>query len=112
MGGFQGFRNTPKRNQLWRAVIEKKAADVKKTTLLSLHDGSKGMKHTRYFLMLPSIVKTLEAISHERLFQNQYSNTPWNWNGESRNKACSLLNAVLRFPFLITQVTAMKYLSS
>ena len=61
--------------------------------------------------MLPSIVKTREAISHERLFQNQYSNTPWNWNGKSRNKACSLLNAVLKFPFLITQVTAMKNLS-
>ena len=61
--------------------------------------------------MLPSVVKTLEAISHERLFQNQYSNTTWNWNGESRNKASSLLNAVLRFPFLIPQVTAMKYLS-
>ena len=50
MGGFQGFRNPPKRNQLLHAVIEKEAADTKKTTLLSLHDGSKGMKHTRYFL--------------------------------------------------------------
>ena len=52
MGGFQGFRNPPKRNQLLHAVIEKEAADTKKTTLLSLHDGSKGMKHTRYFLTL------------------------------------------------------------
>ena len=39
------------------------------------------------------------------------SSTPWNWDGESRNKASSLLNAVLRFPFLITQVTAMKGVS-
>ena len=50
MGGFQGFRNPPKRNQLLHAVIEKEAADTKKTTLLSLHDGSKGMKHTRHYL--------------------------------------------------------------
>ena len=50
MGGFQEFRNPPKRNQLLHAVIEKEATDTKKTTLLSLHDGSKGMKHTRYFL--------------------------------------------------------------
>ena len=89
------------------------------------------MKHEIFFDMLPSFVQTLEAISHEQLFQNQYNSTPWNWDGESRNKAsfgaCAwefpdwlskadsvmwLLNAVLRFPFLITQVTAMKYLSS
>ena len=64
-----------------------------------------------FFDMLPSIVKTLEAISHEQLFQNQYSSTPWNGEAESRNKASSLSNAVLRFPSLITQVTAMKCLS-
>ena len=39
---------------------------------------------------------------------SQYSSTPWNLYGESQNKACLLLNAVLRFPFLINQVTAMK----
>ena len=39
------------------------------------------------------------------------SSTSLNWDGESRNKASSLLNAVLTFPFLVPQVTAMKGVS-
>ena len=43
-GRFKRFRNPPKRNQLLRSVIEKEAPNAMKTRLLSLHDGSKGMK--------------------------------------------------------------------
>ena len=35
-GGFQGFQNVPKQNQLLSAVIEKEALKAKKATLLSL----------------------------------------------------------------------------
>ena len=47
--GSRGSGTPSQRNQLLRAVIEKEAANAKKTTLLSLQDGSKGMKHTRFF---------------------------------------------------------------
>ena len=113
--GFQGFRIPAKRNHLLREVIEKEASNAKKTTLLSLCRTRWVERHEAYevsFDMLPSIVETLEAISHEQLhmIQNQYSSSPWNWDAESRNKASSLLNAVLRFPSLIAQVTAIKCL--
>ena len=67
--GSQGFQNLPKQNQLLSAAIEKEAPNAKKTTLSSLCRTRWIEWHKAYdeifFDMIPSIVKTLEAISHK-----------------------------------------------
>ena len=108
------FKYSPKRNKLLIAVIEKESPEASKTTLHNLcrtrwverHEA-----HEVFFALFPSILRALEAMANERLFANQYGDTAWNWDTESRNKANSLLNAVSNFAFIITQVTTMKCLS-
>ena len=110
-GRVPGVPEDPKRNQLLRAVIGKEAANAKKQRFWVYKMGPKAWSIRGIFWHVTFYRQDTWGHLPERLFQYQYINTPWNWNGESRNKACSLLNAVLRFPFLITQVTAMKCLS-
>jgi len=50
-------------------------------------------------------------MSNERLFANQFGETAWNWDTDSKSKANSLLHAVSNFEFIITQITTMKCLS-
>lgn len=108
------FKYSPKRNKLLLAVIEKETPEASKTTLLNLcrtrwverHEA-----HEVFFALFPSIVRALEAMSNERLFANQFGETAWNWDADSKSKANSLLHAVSNFQFVITQVTTMKCLS-
>ena len=53
----------------------------------------------------------IEAMSNEGLFGNQFGETAWNWDTDSKSKANSLLHAVSNFEFIITQITTMKCLS-
>jgi len=50
-------------------------------------------------------------MSNERLFANQFGETAWNWETDSKSKANSLLHAVSNFEFIITHITMMKCLS-
>ncbi|XP_044170439.1 zinc finger MYM-type protein 1-like [Acropora millepora] len=108
------FKYSPKRNKFLLVVIEKETPEASKTTLLSLcrtrwverHEA-----HEVFFALLPSILKALEAMSNERLFADQFGETTWNWETDSKSKANNLLHAVSNFEFIITQITTMKCLS-
>ena len=108
------FKYSPKRNKFLLVVIEKETPEASKTTLLSLcrtrwverHEA-----HEVFFALLPSILKALEAMSNERLFADQFGETTWNWDTDSKSKANNLLHAVSNFEFIITQITMMKCLS-
>jgi len=50
-------------------------------------------------------------MSNERLFANQFGETAWNWDTDSKSKENSLLHAVPNFEFIIIQITTMKCLS-
>ena len=107
------FKYSPKRNKFLPAVVEKETPEASKT-LLSLcrtrwverHEA-----HEVFFALLPSILRALEAMSNERLFGDQFGETAWNWDTDSKRKAKKLLQAVSNFEFIITQITTMKCLS-
>ena len=96
------------------ALIEKETPDASKTTLLSLcrtrwvetHEA-----HEVFFALLPSILRALEAMSNERLFADQFGETAWNWDTDSKSKANNLLHAVSNFEVIITQIATVKCLS-
>lgn len=74
--------------------------------------GLKGIEaHEVFFAVLPSILTALEAMSNERLFANQFGETVWNWDTDSKSKAKSLLHPVSNFEFIITQIMTTKCLS-
>ena len=50
-------------------------------------------------------------MSNERLFADQFGETAWNWDTDSKSKANNLLHAVSNFEFIITQITTVKCLS-
>ena len=66
--------------------------------------------HEVFFARLSSILRALEAMSNERLFADQFGETAWNWDTDSKSKANNLLHTVSDFEFIITQITTMKYL--
>ena len=67
--------------------------------------------HEVFFAVLPSILRALEAMSNERLFADQFGETAWNWDTDSKSKANNLLHAVSNFEFIIAQITTMKCFS-
>ena len=67
--------------------------------------------HEVFFALLPSILRALEAISNERRFADQFGETAWNWDTDSKSKENNLLHAVSNFEFIIAQITTMKCLS-
>ena len=50
-------------------------------------------------------------MSNERLFADQFGETAWNWDTDSKSKANNLLHVVSNSEFIITQITMMKCLS-
>ena len=110
------FKYSPKRNKVFLAVIEKETPEASKTMLLSLcrtRWAERHAGHEVFFGLLPSILRVLEAtcMSNERLFADQFGETAWNWDTDSKSKANNLLHAVSNFEFIITQITTMKCLS-
>ena len=107
------FKYSPKRNKFLLAVIEKETPEASKTTLLSLCRTrwvERQEAHEVFFALLPSILKALEAMSNKRLFADQFGETAWNWDTDSKSKANYLFHAVSNFEFIITQITTMKCL--
>ena len=104
------FKYSPKRNKFFLAVIEEETPEASKTTLLSLCRTRWVERHEAHAL-LPSILRALEAMSNEQLFADQFGETAWNWDTDSKRKANNLLHAVSNFEFIITQITTMKCLS-
>jgi len=83
------FRYSPKRNKFLLAVNEKETPEASKTTLLSLCRTrwvEKHEAHEVFFALLPSILRALEAMSNKRLFANQFGETAWNWDTDSKSK--------------------------
>ena len=108
------FQYSPKHNMFLLATIEEETPEGSKTTFLRLcrtrwverHEA-----HEVFFAVLPSILTALEAMSNERLFANQFGETVWNWDTDSKSKAKSLLHPVSNFEFIITQIMTTKCLS-
>ena len=94
---MQFFKYSPKRDKFLLAVIEKET---------ERHEA-----HEVFFARLSSILRALEAMSNERLFADQFGETAWNWDTDSKSKANNLLHEVSNFEFIITQITTMKCLS-
>ena len=111
---MQFFKYSPKRDKFLLAVIEKETPEASETTLLSLSRTrwvERHEAHEVFFALLPSILRALAAMSNERLFADQFGETAWNWDTDSKSKANNLLHAVSNFEFIITQITTMKCLS-
>ena len=61
-----------------------------------------------FFALFLSILRALEALSNERLFGNQFGETAWNWDTDSKSKANGLLHALYKVEFIISLLTTMK----
>ena len=61
-----------------------------------------------FLALFLSILRALEAMSNERLFENQFGETAWNWDTDSKSKANGLLHALHKVEFIITLLTTMK----
>ena len=61
-----------------------------------------------FLALFLSILRVLEAMSNERLFENQFGETAWNWDTDSKSKANGLLHALHKVEFIITLLTTMK----
>ena len=68
------FKYSPKRNELLLEVIEIESPDSKKKTVRSLCKTKWVERHEAYevfYDLLPSVLRALEVIANERLFENQ-----------------------------------------
>ena len=111
---MQFFKYSPKRDKFLLAVIEKETPEASEIRLLSLSRTrwvERDEANEVFFALLPSILRALVAMSNERLFGDQFGETAWNWDTDSKRKAKKLLQAVSNFEFIITQITTMKCLS-
>ena len=113
------YRNPPleiPRDEIFVFEEQQKKIDLKmhRTLYLSLCRTQwveRHKVHEVFFAVLPSILRALEAMSNERLFADQFGETAWNWDTDSKSKANNLLHAVSNFEFIIAQITTMKWFS-
>ena len=116
--GFQGFRNVPPPTPVWvrtMAIISMEYSPKRKkrllTTFLDLCRTQWVERHAAqevFLALFLSILRALEAMSNERLFENQFGETAWNWDTDSKSKANGLLHALHKVEFIITLLTTMK----
>ena len=116
--GFQGFRNVPPPTPVWvrtMAIISMEYSPKRKkrllTTFLDLCRTQWVERHAAqevFLALFLSILRVLEAMSNERLFENQFGETAWNWDTDSKSKANGLLHALHKVEFIITLLTTMK----
>ena len=64
-----------------------------------------------FTLLLPSIVKTFEVILDEQQHKQYSTETPWNWDRETLQRANSFYHTCCSFQFLIALIVTMKTLA-
>lgn len=110
----QFFNYSPKRQRCLEKVINVDQPDSQKTKIRDLCRTRWVERHEAYetfALLLPSIVKTFEVILDEQQHKQYSTETPWNWDRETLQKANGFYHTCCSFQFLIALIVTMKTLA-
>ncbi|CAH3116263.1 unnamed protein product [Porites lobata] len=83
-----------------------KIRDLCRTRWVERHEA-----YETFALLLPSIVKTFEVILDEQQHKQYSTETPWNWDRETLQKANGFYHTCCSFQFLIALIVTMKTLA-
>jgi len=110
----QFFNYSPKRQRCLEKVISADQPDSQRTKIRDLCRTRWVERHEAYetfALLLPSIVKTFEVILDEQQHKQYSTETPWNWDRETLQKANGFYHTCCSFQFLIALIVTMKTLA-
>ena len=83
-----------------------KIRDLCRTRWVERHEA-----YETFTLLLPSIVKTFEVILDEQQHKQYSTETPWNWDRETLQRANGFYHTCCSFQFLIALIVTMKTLA-